>query len=183
MLQPRLLPKVLEQINTDGIKTTILCNVNGSLISSASTTNTTSANSSEQQLTYQQHLLPSQLKHLDKLVAAIAANMWYSYQKAGKTAFSPSPIEYDENGNVIEQEPQDQEDQLPPQELKCLLADCEYGRMAITGVSRNVVLCVCAEKNVPFGLLNKKTTVLREYLSEPFKIIDEAIEEEEEEEF
>ncbi|KAF0981011.1 hypothetical protein FDP41_012799 [Naegleria fowleri] len=196
MLQPRLLPKVLEQINTDGIKTTILCNVNGSLISSSLSTSAkqipspssaqqTSNNItfSEQQITYQQRLLPSQIKHMDKLIAAIAANMWHSYQKAGRTAFSP--VEYDENGNMIGQEDDEnlEEESGGTQKLKTLLVDCEYGRLAILGVSRNVVLCVCAEKEVPFGSLNKKAQVMRDFLSRPFTIVEEAVDEEEEEEY
>lgn len=184
MLQPRLLPKVLEQINTDGIKTSILCNVNGSLISSCSSaTSSQQASNNGATLAYQQHLLPSQVKHMDKLIAAIAANMWYSYQKAGKTGFSPSSIEYDENGDVIPQEQTEEEDSQNQQHLQSLLVDCQYGRLAIMGVSRNVVLCVCAEKSVPFGLLNKKTQVMREFLEKPFKIVDEAVEEDEEEEY
>ncbi|KAG2382399.1 hypothetical protein C9374_005601 [Naegleria lovaniensis] len=193
MLQPRLLPKVLEQINTDGIKTTILCNVNGSLISSSLSTSKQqqppssssaqqTSNFSEQQITYQQRLLPSQIKHMDKLIAAIAANMWHSYLKAGRTAFTP--VEYDENGNMIGQDDENlEDDSVGAQKLKSLLVDCEYGRLAILGVSRNVVLCVCAEKEVPFGMLNKKAQVMRDFLSGPFTMVEEAVDEEEEAEY
>eukprot|EP01080_Neovahlkampfia_damariscottae_P004776 gene4776-8362_t len=59
MLQPKVLPKIIEQINTDGIKTTILLNVDGSILSS-------SGNIEE-----------------DKTIAAIASSLWTSYYKTG----------------------------------------------------------------------------------------------------
>ncbi|KAL9647160.1 hypothetical protein ABK040_004876 [Willaertia magna] len=175
MIQPLLLPKVLNQINTDGIKAALLCNVNGALLSSCLIKTTST-------LFDESRVSQPQMKHVDKLIAAIAANMWQFYNKSGKTAFSPSANNEDQ---YLQEDAYDKDQALNnkfEQTLKTLLVDCEYGRLAIMNVSKYVVLCVCSEKTVPFGLLKTKTKVLRDFLEQPFQIVDEAYEDEDEEE-
>jgi predicted regulator of Ras-like GTPase activity (Roadblock/LC7/MglB family) len=172
MLQPRILPKIIEQANTDGVKTTLLLQSNGSLLASSG------ANS----------------KEMDKLVAAIVSNVWSSYSKAGRSAFNNGfqPIatneqeEEEEGMNSGEEEPMnDEQNHMKGQEekqqsneeavvekLNILLLDCEAGRLAITGVSPTVVLCLCAEKNVEFGLLRAKAITMRDYLAKPFSLLE-----------
>lgn len=167
MLQPRILPKIIEQANTDGVKTTLLLQSNGSLLVSSG------ANS----------------KEMDKLVAAIVSNVWSSYSKAGRTAFNNglhptneygeeeeegvnSGEDEEQNHTRRQEEEQQSKEQAVLEKLNLLLLDCEAGRLAITGVSPTVVLCLCAEKNIEFGLLRAKAITVRDYLAKPFSLIE-----------
>jgi predicted regulator of Ras-like GTPase activity (Roadblock/LC7/MglB family) len=181
MLQPRVLPKIIEQANTDGVKTTLLLKTNGSLLASAGGT-----------------------KEMDKLVAAIVANVWSSYSKAGRTAFNAYQSQNQDSFNSSQQQKNfaydeeddhhlDEEDDmmddhhphrssstnqnnepLITEKLSCLLVDCEAGRLAITGVSPKVILCLCADKQVEFGLLKAKALVVKNYLVKPFETVEAA---------
>ena len=170
MLQPRILPKIIEQANTDGVKATLLLQSNGSLLASSG------ANS----------------KEMDKLVAAIVSNIWSSYSKAGRSAFNnglhptneygeeeegvnsgeEEPMGDEQNHMIRQEEEQQSNEQAVVEKLNLLLLDCEAGRLAITGVSPTVVLCLCAEKNVEFGLLRAKAITVRDYLAKPFSLIE-----------
>ncbi len=66
MLQPKVLPKIIDQLNTNGIQTTILLNIDGSLLSSTGDTK----------------------DNKDTLIAAIVANIWRTYSKKGKKGHS-----------------------------------------------------------------------------------------------
>lgn len=174
MLQPRALPKIIEQANTDGVKTTLLLNKNGSLLASVGSN-----------------------KETDKLVAAIVANVWGSYTKAGRTAFNPSSQQQDSfnQQNYGYEDDEEEEDHLGEdmigeedqhhhnnhtsepailEKLSCLLIDCDAGRLAITGVSPKVILCLCAEKTVEFGMLKAKALVVKNFLHKPFETIEAA---------
>eukprot|EP01027_Heterolobosea_sp_BB2_P024144 GEZU01036339.1.p1 GENE.GEZU01036339.1~~GEZU01036339.1.p1 ORF type:complete len:137 (-),score=25.04 GEZU01036339.1:139-528(-) len=63
MLQPKLLPEIIKQVNSDGVKTTILLTTDGSLLASAGDTKD------------------------DKLIAAIVSSIWVSYEHTGKNHF------------------------------------------------------------------------------------------------
>jgi hypothetical protein len=182
MLQPRVLPKVLEQANTEGVKATLyvfttssgsnfyrLLNINGSLLASSGTED----------------------KHHEKLVGAILSNIWASYQKVGKTAFNPNKsqnrnnqsLDYDayENEEYNEDDDEEQgrqprhqaEDEVGAEKLKCMIMDLATGRIAVMGVTQRVVLCLIAEKNVELGLLRAKASAVCEYLTKPFELIDD----------
>ncbi len=185
MLQPRVLPQIIQQANTNGIKSTLLLHSNGSLLSAYG----------------------ENTKEMDKLVSAIVSNVWNSYSKAGRNAFVNSTMSSssaanqnfgDENDeNFVEDDDENFDDGDDENEeygaqhggsnltvnnnnnnnkmvekLQCLILDCEMGRLAIVGVSSKVILCLCAEKSVEFGMLKAKAMTVREYLAEPFALIE-----------
>jgi len=113
MLKPKVLPKILEQSISSGVKASILITLGGDLLASSGGD-------------------PN-----DKLVGAIALNIWNSYQKVSK-------------------------------EMKCLLIECEQGRLAISKVS-DFLLCVYGDSSSQFGMLKAKLETLRQYLEEPLR--------------
>ncbi|KAL0477094.1 ragulator complex protein LAMTOR [Acrasis kona] len=159
MLQPRVLPKVLEQANTDGVKTTLLMNINGSLLSSAG----------------------NEDKQNEKLVGAIISNIWTSYRKVGEAAFNPNfkqskvnmnqSQEYDDEyeGDARDVEEQDEN----AEKLQCMILELGTRRVAVMGVSKRVVLCLIADKTVELGMLKAKATWVCDYLIKPFEMIED----------
>ncbi|KAI8911382.1 hypothetical protein PhCBS80983_g06158 [Powellomyces hirtus] len=78
MLKPKVIAQVLSQVNTNGIKATLLLNPDGSLISFAG--------GSESEA---------------KVLAAVASNVWFAYERHGKPA-AAAGAEGGEAGNSAE---------------------------------------------------------------------------------
>lgn len=76
---------------------------------------------------------------------AIASNIWTSFQKSGQLSLDDS-------------------------KLDCVLVECKLGKIAITKVA-NLLLCLCSNDNVSFGMLKTKITAMSSYLEEPLSQI------------
>ncbi|BFZ17806.1 hypothetical protein BsWGS_20845 [Bradybaena similaris] len=72
---------------------------------------------------------------------AIASSIWTSFQKSGQYS-------------------------LDDGKLKCVLVECNQGKVAITKVA-NLLLCLCAKESVSYGMLKTKIEAMAVYLEEP----------------
>mmetsp|Transcript_13530 Transcript_13530/g.38448 ORF Transcript_13530/g.38448 Transcript_13530/m.38448 type:complete len:121 (+) Transcript_13530:118-480(+) len=118
MLKLKIIPQVLEQANTGGVEGTILVNAEGSLLSSAG------KNAAE-----------------TKSVAAIASNVWNSYQNTAEGA-----------GN-----------------LEFLSLVCERASIVVTSCGN--FLLVLYGNGASFGMMKTKATALKRHLHEPLSTI------------
>eukprot|EP00029_Vermamoeba_vermiformis_P013717 TRINITY_DN8639_c0_g1_i1.p1 TRINITY_DN8639_c0_g1~~TRINITY_DN8639_c0_g1_i1.p1 ORF type:complete len:118 (-),score=28.64 TRINITY_DN8639_c0_g1_i1:65-418(-) len=115
MLKPKVLPQLLQQANTNGVKATSLLTTDGSLLASSGDNG--------------------------KVISAIFANIWTSYEKS-------------QVGN-----------------LEYLLSECEEGKICVTKVTNQFLLCIYGDLTSEFGMLKLKAKLLKEYLEEPLKQI------------
>eukprot|EP00824_Muranothrix_gubernata_P022474 TRINITY_DN5446_c0_g1_i1.p3 TRINITY_DN5446_c0_g1~~TRINITY_DN5446_c0_g1_i1.p3 ORF type:complete len:127 (-),score=24.72 TRINITY_DN5446_c0_g1_i1:71-451(-) len=122
MLKTKALQDVLRQAHVHGITRSLLMTGEGDLLGAASDD-----------------------PDSDKYVAAIAANMWRSYEKGGKRT-------------------------LNAESLQCLLVENEMGRLAVARTAR-VLVCLVATKSVPLGMLRAKLNAVTTYLEEPMKLL------------
>ncbi|XP_003382796.1 PREDICTED: ragulator complex protein LAMTOR2-like [Amphimedon queenslandica] len=122
MLKPKALTRVLEQANTGGIHCTLLLNQEGSLMAFA-----------------------GKSEKKEHVTAAIAANIWMSYDKNSNATMEDKPLEL-------------------------IVLQCEDGCVAIKKVA-NLLLCIYAQKSVGLGLLKVKMETLAGYLKEPLSQI------------
>ncbi|KAI8333648.1 ragulator complex protein LAMTOR2-like protein [Chlamydoabsidia padenii] len=123
MLKPKVISQVLRQSTHKGVKASLLMTQDGSLLSFATDND----------------------KNV-KIYAAIAANIWSTYQK-----------------QTVTETFLDGGESAPP---KFLLLDCEEGSAFITSVG-TMLLCLVAEKSVPLGILKAKAEALQAHLEEP----------------
>ncbi|CAG8807751.1 7052_t:CDS:2 [Gigaspora margarita] len=107
MLKPKTITLVLKQATTGGVKATLLLNSEGSPLAFVSDSDREA-----------------------RIYAAIASNIWCTFEKAGK--------------NLMKDDG-----------LKFLLVECEEGNVAITTVS-NMLLCLVAKPDVELGILKAK---------------------------
>lgn len=120
MLKPKVIPKVLEQVlSSDGVLLAMLLNNEGSLLAFA-----------------------GQTEREAKVFAAIASNIWLTYEKSGRLVFD--------------------------NDLEYILIQNESGKVAVAKVSR-LLVCIYAADTVEFGLLKAKLKALTSYLDEPLK--------------
>jgi len=114
--------KVLEQANTDGVKCTIFMKLDGALLCVAGDSS------------------------IEKIIGALVANIWKSYDTGAKKAFDADNLYF-------------------------MIIDCEEGKLAVARISK-FLLCTYADKNVQLGLLKTKITALVEHLK-PLKKVYE----------
>jgi predicted regulator of Ras-like GTPase activity (Roadblock/LC7/MglB family) len=76
-----------------------------------------------------------------KIVSAIYANIWTSFEKSGN--------------------------------LEYLLSDCEEGKVLVTKVTNQFLLCMYGDQTTEFGMLKQKAKLLKEYLEVPLKQVME----------
>jgi len=80
-----------------------------------------------------------------QVVAAINANIWRSYDR-------------DSNETNFGKEKKGSE------ELDVVLLECEVGRLVVAKITKRVLLCLCGDEAVEYGMLRVKANTLREYL-------------------
>jgi predicted regulator of Ras-like GTPase activity (Roadblock/LC7/MglB family) len=118
MLKPKALTRVLEQANTGGIHCTLLLNLEGSLMAYA-----------------------GKSEKKEHITAAIAANIWMSYDKNSRDVMDGQP-------------------------LHTIVLHCEDGSVIIKRVA-NHLLCIYAQNSVGLGMLKAKVETLAGYLEGP----------------
>eukprot|EP00128_Syssomonas_multiformis_P010164 Colp12_sorted_trinity150504_noHs@23896 len=122
MLKPKVLTEVLSQANGGGIECTLLLNHEGSVLGSAGDND-----------------------KMSRVTAAIAANIWQAYSKAGQASLDDTETDF-------------------------ILLNCENGRVAIHRVSK-LLLCVYAKSSVEPGLLRAKVDAMVKHLQDPLEQI------------
>ncbi|KAI8841748.1 hypothetical protein BC829DRAFT_402100 [Chytridium lagenaria] len=156
MLKPRVLSQVLSQANTGGVKTSLLLNVDGSLIAYSGGTDRDA-----------------------KVVSAIVSNIWVAYER--HTGEGLAKRRNNSQKNAAGVGARSRQDPTSPrcgptgvakeeEGLKSVLVQCEHGKLSITTVSR-MLLCLVASEEVEFGILKAKTKTLKSYLEEPLNLI------------
>ncbi|KAI8098928.1 uncharacterized protein BX664DRAFT_271864 [Halteromyces radiatus] len=123
MLKPKVISQVLRQSTRDGVKAALLMTHDGSLLSFATDND----------------------KNV-KIYAAIAANIWSTYNKQSS---SETFLDGGQSDSP-----------------RFLLLDCEEGSAFIIGIG-TMLLCLVAENYVNLGILKAKAEALQVHLQEP----------------
>lgn len=141
MLCPAALRSLLGQANSGGAGSTLLISREGSVLAHAGSASDRAA----------------------IVGAAVASNVWGSYDKAGKAA-GLSPL-------LAPNSQQGQQQKAKETSLKYVLLDCAGGRAAVALVpGTDLIVCIFTEAGTcELGLLKKKVLALTEYLEEPLK--------------
>ncbi|KAI8823369.1 uncharacterized protein EV422DRAFT_520793 [Fimicolochytrium jonesii] len=139
MLKAKAIAQVLAQAATDDVRAALLLQQDGSLISFAG--------APEKEA---------------KVIAAVASNVWFAYERNGKPASGGARVGGD---NAHAQPPQRQ-----GEGMRSLVLECEHGKLALSKISR-MLLCLVAEENVEWGLLNAKTKALQDHLEGPLELV------------
>mmetsp|Transcript_17376 Transcript_17376/g.24140 ORF Transcript_17376/g.24140 Transcript_17376/m.24140 type:complete len:154 (+) Transcript_17376:132-593(+) len=144
MLRPKLLPQILQQATSNPsahVKSAIIITAGGDLLATSSpltTVNTLEAGVN------------------DKLVGAIAVNIWSTYERHSNLKSNSSNVP---STSISSTQPNENT-------LHCLLIENEEGRFAITSVSK-FLLCIYGDNQAEFGMLKAKVESLRRYLDGP----------------
>ncbi|KAK4534220.1 hypothetical protein CDCA_CDCA01G0245 [Cyanidium caldarium] len=149
LLRPAGLPRVLQQICTEGVQLAALLNPDGTLLAAAAADAPTSATAAaEDDMSTdkgQGDARRFQALMLGKLVGAVASNSWLTYEQLDS-------------------------------EVRTLYLRFPCGAVSIAPVSQ-LLLCLLASPQVPCAALRARHRAVQEYLSEPLERLYAQVEE------
>ncbi|OZJ04221.1 hypothetical protein BZG36_02968 [Bifiguratus adelaidae] len=140
MLKPKVISQVLAQVTTGTVTAAILMNSSGSLLAFSAATD-------EEATTY----------------AAIAANIWTGYSRAGDTVAEKA---------ITTNNAYNKHDLVGKGQLNTIIVDCENGTLLITPIS-HMLLCLVGNPESNLGILIAKLQALRRHLSDPLEKVSE----------
>lgn len=123
MLRAKQIPAALNAVNCDDVRASMLLQRDGALLGSAG---------------------PGLADIDDKIIAAIASNMWAEFEASGRDTV---------NGGA----------------LKSMLLQLEEGRLGIANTGGEYLVCVYATDSVKFGLIKAKLEALQRFFDEKLR--------------
>ena len=137
MLKPRALTSVLSQANTDGVQSTFLFKLDGTLLAYSSI----NAGNIFWNLKCRDSTFCLPECSDPRVVAAISSKIWGVYEKSGRAHLNEDKLQF-------------------------LLLDCDEGHVGVVPV-HNALLCLSGDKSLGFGMLKAKSDALVRFLEDP----------------